>query len=238
MPEINPTRTAPFATLSMAQKEALYEQFAEFFSDGKRQLFDRLAPLRTRHLCIVLEDIFQSHNASAVLRSCDCFGVQDVHVVEQHNPFNPAGDVAVGSAKWVDWHRHSTTADAYKALKDKGYRIVATLPHERDQMITDLDISQPTALVFGTELTGLSQQAIDLADAYVKIPMYGFTESFNISVCAALSLFSLTQRMRDDSRIDWQLNPEELLDLKLHWALQVVKEGDAVMKKLIEGLAD
>ncbi len=238
MPEINPTRPAPFATLSMAQKEALYEQFAEFFSDGKRQLFDRLAPLRTRHLCIVLEDIFQSHNASAVLRSCDCFGVQDVHVVEQHNPFNPAGDVAVGSAKWVDWHRHSTTADAYKALKDKGYRIVATLPHERDQMITDLDISQPTALVFGTELTGLSQQAIDLADAYVKIPMYGFTESFNISVCAALSLFSLTQRMRDDSRIDWQLNPEELLDLKLHWALQVVKEGDAVMKKLIEGLAD
>ena len=184
----------------------------------------------------MLEDIYQSHNASAVLRSCDCFGVQDVHVVEARNPFNPAGDVAVGSSKWVDYYRYNSIQDVYRNLHAKGYRIVATLPHENDTMIGDLDISQPTALVFGTELTGLTQEAIDGADAYVKIPMYGFTESFNISVCAALSLFSLTERMRRDTTLQWRLSDDDLLDLKLHWAMQAVKDGEKVIKNLINAL--
>ncbi len=205
MPERSPSQPSPFASLSTEQKAALYEQATQFFSENKRALFDRLAPLRTRHISVVLEDIYQSHNASAVLRSCDCFGVQDVHVVEARNPFNPAGDVAVGSSKWVDYYRYNSIQDVYRNLHAKGYRIVATLPHENDTMIGDLDISQPTALVFGTELTGLTQEAIDGADAYVKIPMYGFTESFNISVCAALSLFSLTERMRRDTSLQWRL---------------------------------
>ena len=233
MPLRIPGQPGLFDHLSMQEKTALYERATELFSDNKRQLFDRLAPLRTRHLCVVLEDIYQSHNASAVLRSCDCFGVQDVHVIEKSNAFNPAGDVAVGSSKWVDYYRYGSTAEVYKALKDKGYRIVATLPHERDQMITDLDITEKTALVFGTELTGLSPEAVEMADAYVKIPMYGFTESFNISVCAALSLFSLTERMRADGNLHWQMTDEELLDLKLEWASQVIRDGVAVMKNLM-----
>lgn len=236
MPERSPSQPSPFASLSTEQKAALYEQATQFFSENKRALFDRLAPLRTRHISVVLEDIYQSHNASAVLRSCDCFGVQDVHVVEARNPFNPAGDVAVGSSKWVDYYRYNSIQDVYRNLHAKGYRIVATLPHENDTMIGDLDISQPTALVFGTELTGLTQEAIDGADAYVKIPMYGFTESFNISVCAALSLFSLTERMRRDTTLQWQLSDDDLLDLKLHWAMQAVKDGEKVIKNLINAL--
>ncbi len=236
MPERSPSQPSPFASLSTEQKAALYEQATQFFSENKRALFDRLAPLRTRHISVVLEDIYQSHNASAVLRSCDCFGVQDVHVVEARNPFNPAGDVAVGSSKWVDYYRYNSIQDVYRNLHAKGYRIVATLPHENDTMIGDLDISQPTALVFGTELTGLTQEAIDGADAYVKIPMYGFTESFNISVCAALSLFSLTERMRRDTTLQWRLSDDDLLDLKLHWAMQAIKDGEKVIKNLINAL--
>ena len=234
MPERIPGQPGPFASLTTTQKAALYERAATLFSDNKRALFDRLAPLRTRHLCVVLEDIYQSHNAAAVLRSCDCFGVQDVHVVEARNPFCPAGDVAVGSAKWVDWYRHASIQDAYRHLRAQGYRIVATLPHENDQMITDLDISQPTALVFGTELTGLTQEAIDGADAYVKVPMYGFTESFNISVCAALSLFALTERMRHDDTIPWRLEDDALLDLKLHWSTQAIRDGERVLQTLMQ----
>lgn len=232
MPLRIPGQKGPFDHLTTQQKQSLYEQATELFSDGRRQLFDRLAALRTRHLCVVLEDIYQSHNASAVLRSCDCFGVQDVHVIEKTNTFNPAGDVAVGSSKWVDYYRYASTAEAVEALRAQGYRIVATLPHERDQMITDLDITPKTALLFGTELTGLSQEAIDLADAYVKIPMYGFTESFNISVCAALSLFSLTERMRSHPNLPWQLTEEELIDLKLHWATQTIRDGETVLAEL------
>ena len=234
MPQRIPGQPSPFARLTTQQKAELYEQAASLFSDNKRALFDRLAPLRTRHISVVLEDVYQSHNAAAVLRSCDCFGVQDVHVVEANNPFNPAGDVAVGSSKWVDYYKHASIQEAYRHLHAQGYRIVATLPHENDCMIGDLDISQPVALVFGTELTGLTQQAIELADAYVKIPMYGFTESFNISVCAALSLFSLTERMRRDSALGWQLDDDALLDLKLHWAMQAVRDGEKVMENLMQ----
>ena len=233
MPERTPGVASLFATLSIEQKAALYERAADLFSDNKRALFDRLAPLRTRHISVVLEDVYQSHNAAAVLRSCDCFGVQDVHVVETHNPFCPAGDVAVGSSKWVDWYKHGSIQEAYRYLHNQGYRIVATLPHENDTMIGDLDLSQPVALVFGTELTGLTQEAIDGADAYVKVPMYGFTESFNISVCAALSLFSLTERMRASKDISWRLDDDALLDLKLHWAMQAVRDGEKVMRELM-----
>ncbi|MBO4589080.1 MAG: RNA methyltransferase [Bacteroidales bacterium] len=233
MPERLPNERNIFDGLTAEQKTTLYERAAEFFSDNKRQLFDRLAPLRTRHIAVVLENIYQSHNASAVLRSCDCFGVQDVHVVEDRNPFNPAGDVAVGSSKWVDYYKHADIEAAYTHLRSKGYRIVATLPHEKDTMITELPIDKPTALVFGTELTGLSEKAIELADAYVKIPMYGFTESFNISVCAALSLFYLTEKMRA-SDIKWQLNDEEQTTLKLFWSMQAIRDGEKVIEKLKE----
>ena len=233
MPQRTPCQPGLFDHLSLTQKESLYLQAAGLISENKRSLFDRLAPLRTRHIAVVLEDIYQSHNASAVLRSCDCFGVQDVHVIEAHNPFNPAGDVAVGSSKWVDYYPYPDTPSAYRQLREKGYRIVATTPHTNDTLIGDLDISQPTALVFGTELTGLTPQAIELADAYVKIPMFGFTESFNISVCAALSLFALTSRLRA-SDIHWQLSPEEILDLKLNWCSQAIRDGENVMKNLAE----
>lgn len=222
--------------LDAVQRQRLYDEAAGLFSENKRQLFDRLVQFRTRHVCVVLEDVFQSHNASAVLRSCDCFGVQDVHVVENRNPFNPAGDVAVGSSKWVDYYKHPDIMSAYNHLRSSGYRIVATLPHENDTMIGDLDLSHPVALVFGTELTGLTREAIDNADGYVKIPMYGFTESFNISVCAALSLFSVTERMRRSPSIKWQMSDEEQLTLKLHWAMQAIRDGEQVLAQVASNL--
>ena len=234
MPRIDQS-TPRFANLTLSSKERLYTLASQLISENKRDLFDRLAPLRTRHIAVVLEDIYQSHNASAVLRSCDCFGVQDVHVIEANNPFNPAGDVAVGSSKWVDYYPYHDTPSAYQRLREMGYKIVATTPHTNDTLITDLDISQPIALVFGTELTGLTPLAIDLADSYVKIPMYGFTESFNISVCAALSLFSITERLRR-SDIPWQLTDEQVLDLKLHWCTQAIRDGEKVLQNLIESL--
>jgi len=232
MPEINQSNRDLFSAYSFEQKQQLYEAASQLFSDNKRQLFDRLVQFRTRHISVVLEDIFQSHNASAVLRSCDCFGIQDVHVIEDRNRYAPNSDVSMGSDKWVDYYKHPDILQTYDELHARGYRIVATLPHENDSLITDLDISQPTALVFGTELTGLTQQAIDHADAFVKVPMYGFTESFNISVCAALSLFCLSEKMRADEHISWRLSPDQQLALKLYWSMQVIHDGRRVLETL------
>ena len=232
MPERHTDEHGLFERLTQQQKQSLYDKLSEFYSENKHSLFDRLIEYRTRHITVVLEDIYQSHNASAVLRSCDCFGVQDVHVVERNNMFNPAGDVAVGSSKWVDFYKHRDILSAYSYLKERGYRIVATLPHENDTMIGDLDLSTPTALVFGTELTGLSQEAIEHSDGYVKIPMYGFTESFNISVCAALSLFSTTERMRHDPSIAWQLSDDAKVTQKLYWSMEVIRDGRQVLTNI------
>ena len=234
--EINDKNINLFDGLTHEQRCQLYEQATAFYSDNKRELFDRLVKNRTRHISVVLEDVYQAHNASAVLRSCDCFGVQDVHVVENRNQYCPNGDVSMGSDKWVDYYKHKDIRALYAQLRARGYRIVATLPHENDTLLPDLDISQPTALVFGTELTGLTQEAIEGADAYVKVPMYGFTESFNISVCAALSLFYLTEKMRADNRIDWQLSEEEQVKLKLYWSMQVIKDGRNVIEQLMRRL--
>lgn len=236
MPEINESNRHLFAPFSLEEKQRLYQAATELYSENKRQLFDRLVLNRTRHICVVLEDIFQSHNASAVLRSCDCFGVQDIHVVENRNRYAPNSDVSMGSDKWVDYYKHPDILQTYDELHSKGYRIVATLPHENDTLITDLDITQPIALVFGTELTGLTPEAIDHADAYVKVPMYGFTESYNISVCAALSLFCLTEKMRSRKDLNWQLSEEEQITLKLYWSMQVIHDGRRVMEHLINGL--
>ena len=236
MPVRKEDYTKVYEALSAEGRQELYSRLTELISEERRGLFERLAPNRTRHITVVLEDVFQSHNASAVLRSCDCFGVQDVHIVAQRNQFTISSEVAMGSNKWVDYNMHRDIRETYAQLRAKGYRIVATLPHERDTLITDLDISQPTALVFGTELTGLTAEAVEGADSYVKIPMYGFTESFNISVATALSLFSLTERMRRGESSNWRLSEEELLALKLDWCIQTIRDGESVAREIVQQL--
>lgn len=145
-------------------------------------------------------------------------------------------DAYAAVIKAIGIHPDLCTRAAFDALHARGYKIIATLPHENDVMLADLDISQPTAIVFGTELTGLSQTAIDLADGYVKIPMYGFTESFNISVSAALCTFYLTEKMRSTPGLDWHLSPDEQMDVKLNWARQSIRDANRLMKKLAADL--
>lgn len=242
MPEIKQKYSQLFSQYSYSEKEQLYEALTDFFSENKRQLLDQNIQNRTKHLTLVMEDIFQSQNASAVLRTADCFGIQDVHIIENQYEYTLNPDVAMGSSKWVNYYRYNkkdqnNTVLAYNDLRNKGYKIIATLPHENDVMLQDLDISQPIALVFGTEKTGLSETAIKNADGFVKIPMYGFTESFNISVSAALCSFYLTEKIRNTEGLNWHLSSEEQIEQKLYWARQIVREADKIMKKLAEDMA-
>ena len=241
MPEIKQKYSQLFSNYTYEQKEQLYEALSEFFSENKRQLLDQNIQNRTKHITLVMEDIFQSQNASAVLRTADCFGIQDVHIIENQYEYTLNPDVALGSSKWVNYYRYNkkdenNTLLAYDDLRKKGYKIIATLPHENDVMLQDLDISQPIALVFGTEKTGLTETAIKNADAFVKIPMYGFTESFNISVSAALCSFYLTEKMRNTTGLDWKLTENQQIEQKLYWARQIVREADKIMKKLVEDM--
>jgi len=190
---------------------------------------------RTRYLTVVLEDIYQSQNASAVLRTCDCFGIQDVHIIENKNEYNINPDVVQGASKWLDLNHYNkkenNTLDAIKKLKADGYRIVATTPHTNDVNLEKFNISAgKTALVFGTELTGISETVRENADEFLKIPMYGFTESFNISVSAAIILHHLIFKL-NETDIDWKLSPEEAEDTLLKWLRITVKKSELLEKR-------
>jgi tRNA (guanosine-2'-O-)-methyltransferase len=210
------------------------DAFYEIITPNKREMFDRIAADRTKHLTVVMENIYQEHNASAVLRSCDCFGLQELHVIEKDNTYKIQRDIALGAGRWVDMYSYddseNVTKDCLNHLKSKGYKIVATTPHTNSQTIYDLDLSQPMALVFGTERRGISEEVIEMADEFVKIPMYGFTESFNISVSVAIVLNTLRQRL-EQSDLNWKLTNEEQTLLKINWCTKILNGGDLLEKK-------
>ena len=222
-----------------AKDKALLGFLYQFISDERKQRFEAVLAHRTRHLAVVLEDIFQPHNASAVLRSCDLTGVQDIHVIENSFTFDINPDVVMGSTKWLDIHRYNelefNTPMAFEQLKAKGYRIVATCPHRDDFTPETLPLDQPLALVFGTEKTGITDYVKDHADCFVRIPMYGFTESFNISVSAALLVYTLTRRLHESTGIDWHLSEEEKDEVRLEWArrtLNRIRQYERKFKEL------
>jgi tRNA (guanosine-2'-O-)-methyltransferase len=185
-------------------------------TENKRAKMEEVLAYRTRYVTIALEDIEQPHNASAVIRSADIFGVQDVHVIAQTRSFTPQNSIAKGALKWVDIYTYGTTAAGIAALKKDGYRIVATTPHARGYSLPQLPLDSKIALLFGTEVTGLSDQALALADAYVTIPMVGFTESLNISVSVSICLYHIVTQLHASSII-WQLPADEREALQLRW---------------------
>jgi tRNA (guanosine-2'-O-)-methyltransferase len=188
---------------------------------------------RSRYLTVVLEDIFQPHNASAVLRTCDAFGIQDVHIIEKKNEYRINPDIALGSAQWLSLHRYrgerSDSREVVRGLKEKGYRIVATAPHADGHDLFSYPLEKgPVALVFGTELTGISDDIMDCADDFLTIPMYGFVESFNISVSVAICLSRLATHMRDLG-LAWRLGDMERTALLFDWLKNSIRQSDRII---------
>ncbi len=219
-------------------EQELSDFLSAFVTKRRLALFSDVLDKRTRYLTVVIEDIYNSHNASAVLRSCECFGIQDVHIIENINEYTINPDVTQGSNKWLNLTKYNAkddnTLEAFDYLRAKGYRIVATSPHHKSGRMDQFDLFKgKSALVFGAELNGLSETALKNADEHLYIPMYGFTESLNISVSAAIILNDLSARLRE-SDISWELSAQEKLVLKLNWLRQSVKRADLLEKEFLE----
>lgn len=208
--------------------EKILSEFYEIITENKKHMFDQIAAQRTKHVTVVLENIYQEHNASAVIRSCDCFGIQELHVIEKNNAYKVQRDIALGAGRWVDMYNYdrgdSVTSDCLIKLKNNGYTIVATSPHATKD-IHELDLTKPIALLFGTERKGLSQEIIEQSDDAVKLSMYGFTESFNISVSVALCLQSVRQQL-EASNLKWKLSDKEQIELKIKWCRKILNGGE------------
>ncbi|WP_443633458.1 RNA methyltransferase [Candidatus Marifrigoribacter sp. Uisw_064] len=211
----------------------LLEYLLSFLTERRKNLFDEVISKRTRHFTVVIEDVYQLHNTSAVMRSCDIFGIQDLHVIEEMQVKDIDREIAMGAQKWVDINRHKSTVECMKTLKDEGYQIIATSPHNDSTLMHDFDVSNKSAFFFGTEKDGLSNEVLSQADGFLKIPMYGFTESLNLSVSAAIILQSVVTKLKT-SNIDWELSANEKKEILLQWTKSTIKSVDQIVERYQE----
>lgn len=207
---------------NIAEREYL-SYLEEFITENRKQKFLKVLEKRTNHFTIAVEDVFQLHNTSAVMRSCEVFGIQNLHVIEEKFGKSIDKEIAMGAQKWVNVNRYDSNLECVKTLKSKGYQIIATTPHENDCLLDEFDISKPSAIFFGTERDGLSEEIMKEADGFMKIPMAGFTESLNISVSAAIIIQNIMSRLHK-SDLDWQLSEEEMITLRLAWTKNSIKD--------------
>ena len=215
----------------------MINHLAQFATPERFALFQRVVAERTRYFTAVLEDVYQGHNASAVLRSADCFGIQDVYAVEDQNEYKVNQEIALGASKWLTLHTYDQAGggvdQAIVDLRKQGYRIVATSPHANDVLLDNFDVTQgKAAMFFGTEKKGLSPAVMKQADEFVRIPMYGFTESFNVSVSAALVMQHITSQMRA-LKVPWQLPEDQQDQLLLTWLRASVRQSDRILEKFL-----
>ena len=216
------------------------EYLEQFVTDKRRVLFGKVLDERTRHFTVAIEDIYQPHNASAVVRSCEIFGIQDVHVVQNKYKFYASNQVAKGAQKWLDFKLFkekdtNNTLACIDDLRKNGYKIIATTPHNESCMLEDFDITKKSAFFFGVEKEGLSKDVMDNADGYLKIPMVGFTESLNISVAAAIILQSMNEKLKK-SDVNWQLSEHEKSTLYLDWLEKSIKSIKSIKEYYYSGI--
>ncbi len=218
----------------MSDNSGLIEYLGEYVTENKRNKIEKVLNLRTRYITVALEDIYQSQNASAVLRTCDCFGIQEAHVIENDNEYTLNRNVTQGAEQWVDLIRHNentqNTADCISHLRQRGYQIVATTPGAANYEIGDFPLNQKTALFLGTELDGLTTTVFEAADYTIKIPMYGFTQSFNLSVSAAVILYRLSEKMYK-SDLPWSLSEQEKEEIRLRWYRTIINRSDKLEQR-------
>ena len=208
---------------------ALVTYLESFLSDARRQRFFEVIKQRTKHFTVATEDVYQLHNTSAVIRSCDVFGIQEIQVIEEINSKRIDREIAMGAQKWVDIRRFNSVTDTIDKMKQEGYQIVATTPHINDMELSDFDITQKSCFFFGRETEGLSDAVMENADCFLKIPMYGFTESLNISVSAAIILQNVTNRLRK-TNLDWNLSEGEQWEKRLDWCKKTLKSHEGIIQ--------
>lgn len=215
----------------MTLTEDLVAYLESFLTERRRLKNHSVLKNRTNHFTVAIEDVYQLHNTSAVMRSCDIFGIQNLHVIEERNLRTIDREIAMGAQKWVDIHRYHTTKSCVETLKEEGYQIVATTPHGSNNVtLSEFDVSKKSVFFFGKEDKGLSDHILQQSDVQLKIPMYGFTESLNISVSASIILQEVTRKLHK-SDLNWKFSKEQTLQKRYDWVCKVLKSHDKIISR-------
>jgi tRNA (guanosine-2'-O-)-methyltransferase len=227
------------AKLTLKQKQELIDYLSQFVTPERQAKIERVLSQRTRYLTVMVEDFYLSQNASAVLRTSEGLGIQDIHIVENEHSFKLNRDVTRGSNKWLTLYQYNeegrnNTADCFESLRQRGYKLAATCLHEGAITPEQLPLDKPIALLMGSEHEGLSDYALEYADYAVKIPMDGFLESFNVSVSAAVCLYILTHRLKQQD-LPWRLSNAEKAHLRLDWLTMSSRSSEALIEQFLNG---
>lgn len=211
----------------------LTEKIGTHLSDKRKALIEKVLSNRTRYYTVVVENIYHPHNVNAVLRSCECFGLQDLHIIDDQEKYRIQKRIAKGANKWTDLHFYekgeNPVLDCINKLKNQGYTIVGTSPHKNDIDLENFDYTHKAAFFFGAEKEGISKTVFQHADCFIKIPIYGFTESFNVSVAVAIILHHLTLKLRQDKSINWHLSNDEIAQKTLEWYVKSARNGKKIL---------
>jgi tRNA (guanosine-2'-O-)-methyltransferase len=218
----------------------LIKHLSQYVTRNKIDKINEMLKYRTNYVTLILEDIYKPHNAGATIRTCECLGVQNIHIIENTSLFTVSHDVTQGSYKWVTLHRYNeknrnNTETCIRTLKSEGYRIIATTPNTNidNQTLEEISLDTKLAFMFGNEEEGLSDYSLKAADAYLKLPMHGFTRSYNISVSVAITLSYIIDKLHK-SNVPWQLTRTEKNELTLAWYKKNIRRSDLIEKAFLE----
>ncbi|MFC2110364.1 TrmH family RNA methyltransferase [Bacteroidota bacterium] len=218
----------------MKDQQHLISYLEEFVTEHRTKIFKEVLKDRTRHFTVILEDLYQKHNTSAITRSCDIFGIQDLYIIENKYKTYVSNQVGKGSQKWLTFHKYNeqnhNTQACIDSVRAAGYQIIATTPHEKSSFVGDFDVTKKSAFVFGVEKEGVSDMMLAQADGHLKVPMFGFTESLNVSVAAAIVLQDVATRVRKTD-VEWELTKEEQEEVYLQWLKKSIKSIDKIMER-------
>lgn len=219
----------------MIPKDRLQETFdylKQFLTDERLSKIEHFSKESSDFVLPVMEDVYQFRNAAAIVRSVEACGFHHVVALEEENVFNPNLKVTKGAETWVQVEKMPNNLDSLKEIKSRGYRILAVSPEKNAAMLPDYEVKEPIALVFGTELEGVSDEILDFADETLAIPMFGFTKSFNVSVAAAICMYELKQKLMK-SGIEYKLSDQKLLEMKIRWAKNSIKSSEQILERFL-----
>ena len=216
----------------MKTNQEIYDYLQQFLTNERLSKIEHFSKESSDFVLSVMEDVYQFRNAAAIVRSVEACGFHHVVALEEENVFNPNLKVTKGAETWVQVEKMPNNLDSLKEIKSRGYRILAVSPEKNATMLPDYEVKEPIALVFGTELEGVSDEILDFADETLAIPMFGFTKSFNVSVAAAICMYELKQKLMK-SGIEYQLSDEKLLEMKIRWTVNSIRSGEELLERFL-----
>ncbi len=214
------------------KSQETFDYLKQFLTEERLQKIEYFSRESSDFILPVMEDVYQFRNAAAIVRSVEACGFHKVVALEKENVFDPNLTVTKGAETWVEVEKLPWSLNSVKEVKSRGYKIVAVSPEKNATMLPDFEVKEPIALFFGTEFNGVTEEILEFADETLAIPMYGFTQSFNVSVAAAICLYELKQKILN-SGIDDKLSEEKILDLKIRWAKNSIPSGEMILQKYL-----